>query len=86
VLIRRGVLRHVRRDIPLRHIHDVASSQSLWGRIVSAGTITIESAAEHGTETLHNIRRPDQVQQILKRLIDEDAERPAREAYGDALQ
>jgi membrane protein YdbS with pleckstrin-like domain len=86
VLIRRGVLRHVGRDIPLRHIHDVAFSQSLWDRIVRAGTITIESAAEHGTQTLLNIRRPDQVQQMLKRLIEEDAERSAREAYSDALQ
>lgn len=81
VLIRRGVLRHGGRDIPLEHIHDVAFSQSLSDRIVRAGTITIESAGKHGTETLHNIRRPHQVQQMLKRLIDEDGERRAREAY-----
>jgi hypothetical protein len=56
------------------------------GRIVAAGTITIESAAEHGTETLHNLRRPGQVQQMLQRLIGKDGQRRAREAYGGALQ
>ena len=79
VLIRRGVLRRVGRDIPLQHIHDVAVSQSFWGRIVAAGTITIRSAGEHGTETLHNLRRPGRVKQLLLRLIDEDGERRGRE-------
>jgi membrane protein YdbS with pleckstrin-like domain len=86
VVIRRGVLRQVGRDIPLQHIHDVALSQSWRDRIVSAGTITIDSAAEHGTETLDNIRRPHQVQQMLKRLIEENGERRARKAYGGAAQ
>ncbi len=86
VLTRRGVLRHVGRDIPLQHIHDVVVSQSLWDRIVADGTITIESGAEHGTETLNNLRRPGRVQQLLKRLIEEDAARRAREANGGALQ
>jgi membrane protein YdbS with pleckstrin-like domain len=86
VLIRRGVLRHVGRDIPLQHIHDVALSQSSWDRIVRAGTIAIESAGEHGTETLHNIRRAHKVQQLLKRLIEEDGERRVRVAYGGAPQ
>ncbi|MDT4943369.1 MAG: hypothetical protein QOH14_102, partial [Pseudonocardiales bacterium] len=48
VLIRRGVLKHVGRDIALQRINDVAFSQSLWDRIVKAGTLTIESAGEHG--------------------------------------
>jgi len=86
VLIRRGVLHHVGRDISLQRINDVAFSQSLWDRIVRAGTITIESAGEQGQETLHNIPRSVQVQQMLNRLIEEDAERRAREAYGDTAQ
>lgn len=86
VLIRRGVLRHVGRDFLRQHIRDVAFSQLLWDRIVRAGTITIEAAGEHGTETLHNIRKPRQVQQLLNHLIEDDGERRAREAYGYALQ
>ncbi len=84
VLIRRGVLRHVGRDISLQRINDVAFSQSLWDRIVKAGTITIESAGEHGQETLSYIPKSDQVQQILNRLIEQDSDRRARQAYGGA--
>ena len=86
MLIRRGVLHHVGRDISLQRINDVAFSQSLWDRIVRAGTITIESAGEQGQETLHNIPRSVQVQQMLNRLIEEDAERRARQAYGGGGQ
>ncbi len=86
VLIRRGVLRHVGRDISLQRINDVAFSQSLWDRIVKAGTITIESAGEHGQETLSYIPKSDQVQQILNRLIEQDSERRARQAYGGGAQ
>lgn len=82
VLIRRGVLRHVGRDMLLQHIRDVALSQSLWDRIVRAGTITIEAAGESGIETLHNIRKPGRVQQLLNHLVEDDGERRAREAYG----
>ncbi|SHH61526.1 PH domain-containing protein [Jatrophihabitans endophyticus] len=82
VLIRRGVLHHTGRDISLQRISDVAFSQSLWDRLVRAGTLTIESAGEHGQERLDNVPRSDVVQQQLNRLIEEDGERRARTAYG----
>jgi membrane protein YdbS with pleckstrin-like domain len=78
VLIRRGVLRHTGRDISLQRISDVAFSQSLWDRIVKAGSITIESAGEHGQETLTNIPRSSDVQQMLNQLIEQDHDRRAR--------
>jgi uncharacterized membrane protein YdbT with pleckstrin-like domain len=86
VLIRRGVLRHVGHDVSLQRINDVGFSQSLRDRIVRAGTITIESAGEQGQETPHNIPRAVQVQQMLNGPIEEDADRRAREAYGDPAQ
>ncbi|MGH8963269.1 MAG: PH domain-containing protein [Jatrophihabitantaceae bacterium] len=82
VLIRRGVLRHTGRDIPLQRITDVAFVQSLWDRIVKAGTLTIESASEHGQEALTNIPRSEQQQQMLNRLIEEDTARRQRAAQG----
>ena len=82
VLIRRGVLRHVGRDIALQRINDVGFSQSLLDRIVKAGTLTIESAGEHGQEDLHDVPRSDQMQQALNRLIEQDGERRARLVYG----
>ena len=81
VLIRRGVLRHVGRDISLQRINDVGFSQTLWERIVKAGTLTIESAGEHGQESLHDIPRSDSMQQLLNQLIEQDHDRRAR-SYG----
>jgi uncharacterized membrane protein YdbT with pleckstrin-like domain len=81
VLIRSGILRRTGRDIALQRINDVGFSQSLWDRMVRAGTLTIESAGEHGQENLDNIPRSDQQQQLLNRLIEEDHDRRAR-SYG----
>jgi membrane protein YdbS with pleckstrin-like domain len=82
VLIRRGVLRHEGRDIALQRINDVGFSQSLWDRLVRAGTLTIESAGEQGQEDLKNIPRSNEMQQTLNRLIEQDGDRRARMAYG----
>ena len=82
VLIRKGVLRRTGRDIALQRISDVAFSQSLWDRMVRAGTLTIESAGEQGQEVMANLPRSDDMQQVLNRLIQEDNDRRARQAYG----
>jgi uncharacterized membrane protein YdbT with pleckstrin-like domain len=82
VLIRRGVLHRTGRDISLQRINDVGFSQSLWDRMVSAGTLTIESAGEQGQEVLHNLPKSDQQQQLLNRLIEQDSDRRMRGAYG----
>jgi uncharacterized membrane protein YdbT with pleckstrin-like domain len=84
VLIRRGLLNHVGRDIALQRISDVGFAQSLWDRLVRAGTLTIESASEHGQETLTNVPKSAEQQQLLNRLIEQDGERRQRGAYGGA--
>jgi membrane protein YdbS with pleckstrin-like domain len=75
VLIRRGVLKHVGRDITLGRISDVAYEQSLMDRLFAAGTLHIESSGEHGQETLVNLPRANEVQQTLNRLIENDSTR-----------
>jgi uncharacterized membrane protein YdbT with pleckstrin-like domain len=82
VLIRRGLFTHTGRDISLQRINDVAFTQTLWDRIVRAGTLTIESAGEQGQETLVNVPNSVRQQQLLNRLIEEDYERRSRQAYG----
>lgn len=86
VLIRRGVLTHTGRDISLQRINDVGFSQSLWDRMVGAGTLTIESAGEQGQEQLTNIPHSDAMQQTLNRLIEQDGDRRSRQAYGGGRQ
>lgn len=81
VLIRTGILSHTGRDIPLQRINDVSFEQTLWDRMLGAGSLTVESAGERGQETLENIPHSDQIQQLLNRLIEEDQDRRARDAY-----
>lgn len=78
VLIRTGVLHHTGRDIPMQRINDVAFTQTLWDRIVRAGSLTIESAGEHGQETLRDIPNSERIQQVLNHLIEQDSDRRAR--------
>ena len=78
VLIRTGIFTHTGRDISLQRINDVGFRQTLWERMVRAGTLTIESAGEHGQSELEDVPRSDQQQQLLNRLIEEDADRRAR--------
>lgn len=82
VLIRRGVFTHTGRDIALQRISDVGFQRSLWDRLVGAGTLTIESAGEHGEEALKNIPHSDETQQLVNRLIEQDGDRRARQTYG----
>ena len=82
VLIRRGILKRTGRDISLQRINDVGYSQSLWERIVKAGTLTIESAGEQGQEALKDLPGADRMQQRLNQLIESDHDRRAR-SYGN---
>jgi uncharacterized membrane protein YdbT with pleckstrin-like domain len=82
VLIRRGILHRDGRDIALTRINDVGFSQSLWDRMVGAGTLTIESAGEQGQQVLVNVPDSDDQQQLLNRLIEQDHDRRARAGYG----
>jgi uncharacterized membrane protein YdbT with pleckstrin-like domain len=82
VLIRRGIFTHTGRDIALQRVNDVAFSQTLWDRVVRAGTLTIESAGEQGQEVLVDVPNSAKQQQTLNRLIEEDHDRRAREAHG----
>jgi len=82
VLIRRGVFTHSGRDISLQRVTDVGFTQTLWDRLVRAGTLSIESASEHGQETLSNVPNSESMQQTLNRLIEQDGERRARQVYG----
>jgi uncharacterized membrane protein YdbT with pleckstrin-like domain len=79
VLFREGVLARRGRDILLSRITDVSYRQTLWERIVSSGTLTIESAGEAGTTVLERIPDSGGVQQLLNHMIEEDADRRAEE-------
>jgi uncharacterized membrane protein YdbT with pleckstrin-like domain len=75
VLIRTGVLRQQDIEIQLRRLNDVRSVRTLADRLIGAGTLTLESAGEHGQETLHNVPKADEVQNLINRLSEDDANR-----------
>ncbi len=79
VLIRTGILHHRGRDIALTRINDVSFEQTLWDRIIGAGTLMVESAGESGQQVLRNVPHSDRVQQTINRLIEEDHDRRTRE-------
>jgi uncharacterized membrane protein YdbT with pleckstrin-like domain len=80
LLFREGVLARRGRDIGLSRITDVSYGQTLWERIINSGTLTIESAGESGATVLRHIPDSDGVQQLLNHMIEEDADRRARES------
>jgi uncharacterized membrane protein YdbT with pleckstrin-like domain len=82
LLLREGVLSRRGRDIGLSRITDVSYEQSLWERLVGSGTVTIESAGEGGATVLRRIPDSDGVQQVVNQLVEEDADRRARESAG----
>ncbi len=77
VMVRRGILAKAGKDITLSKITDVSFRQTLLDRIIRAGTLDIESAGDSADESLRYIPRSDAVQQLINRLVDEDANRRA---------
>jgi membrane protein YdbS with pleckstrin-like domain len=75
VLLREGVLARRGRDIALSRIADVSYRQTLGQRLVSSGTLTIESAGDGGATVLERVPDSDGVQQLLVQLMEEAADR-----------
>ncbi len=80
VMYRIGVLHRQGKDVAFTRITDVAYRQSLWDRIVKSGALTIESAGEGPAQILDNVPNSDRIQQLINHLVEEDADRRARDA------
>ena len=72
VVIRSGVFSRSGRDIPLTRVNDVSFQHSLIDRMLRCGTLTIESAGEHGQVVLPEVPQVESVQrQVLRHAEDE---------------
>jgi uncharacterized membrane protein YdbT with pleckstrin-like domain len=69
-----GVLSVRAEDSPLDKINNITCTQSLWGRLLGYGALSIQTAAEIGSATLETVARP----MILKETILEQQERARR--------
>jgi uncharacterized membrane protein YdbT with pleckstrin-like domain len=81
LLHRSGVLTRRGRDIPLSRITDVSFSQTLWERVIRAGTLAVTSAGD-GTTVLRRVPISERVQQLLNHMIEEDAVRRGQGSPG----
>ncbi len=79
LLFREGILARRGRDLGLGRITDVSYTQTVWERLISSGTLTIETAGDGGPTVLRQIPDSDGVQQLLNHMIEEDADRRAQE-------
>ncbi len=85
VVYRSGVLSRQGREIPLDRIQDVLYRQSFFERIVGAGSLTIESAGEHGQEPFPDVARPERVQSLINQLIESGRQRDVQRASGQPV-
>jgi uncharacterized membrane protein YdbT with pleckstrin-like domain len=75
VVIRRGVFGRSGRDIPLTRVNDVSFHHSLFERLLRCGTLTIESAGEHGQVVLPEVPDVELVQREVYRCVEDESRR-----------
>jgi uncharacterized membrane protein YdbT with pleckstrin-like domain len=65
VIHRRGLIAKSSMEIPLEAINDVRFEQSVFERMIGAGSLVIESAGERGRQVFGDIRHPEEVQREI---------------------
>ncbi len=73
VFFRRGLLRRREHQIPLRHIQNMETAVTFWGRLMGYGSLIVESGADAPLE-FQNVASLSKVQALLNQLIAEDRE------------
>lgn len=85
VIYRKGVFRRSGREIPIDRVQDVSFSQSIFERMVGAGSLTVESAGEHGQEPFPDVAHPEKLQSTINRLLDLHNQRDMQRASGQPV-
>jgi uncharacterized membrane protein YdbT with pleckstrin-like domain len=75
VVLRDGVFSRHGRDIPLTRVNDVSFQHNLFERMLRCGTLTIESAGEHGQVVLPEVPRVEVVQREVYRAVEAEVRR-----------
>jgi uncharacterized membrane protein YdbT with pleckstrin-like domain len=82
VIHRSGWLAKRSMEIPLERINDVTFTQSVFERVVGAGSLRIQSASEYGQNHFRDIRRPEDVQKLIYEMA--EANEARMRGTGDA--
>lgn len=83
-IYREGIISKRGIEIPLERINTVFFNQGIIDRMVGAGTLTIESAGEHGVQTFEDVRNPISVQQELYQQMEDNENRKFDRGRGTA--
>jgi uncharacterized membrane protein YdbT with pleckstrin-like domain len=82
VIHRSGWLAKRSMEMPLERINDVTFSQTVFERMVGAGSLRIQSGSEYGQNHFRDIRRPEEVQKRIYETGEEKQLRMDRAAEG----
>jgi uncharacterized membrane protein YdbT with pleckstrin-like domain len=66
LVLRSGVLGRRGRDLPLVRINDVSFRRTLLERLIGAGTLTIETAGEHGRVVFDDVPSVELLQREIQ--------------------
>lgn len=83
VVFAHGIIARERIDIPIRRVNNVNFRQSMLERMLGAGDLLIESGGETGQSRFSDIRDPEQVQNVIQRVVREYEEEDDTGRPGD---
>jgi uncharacterized membrane protein YdbT with pleckstrin-like domain len=88
VIHRSGWLAKRSMEMPLERINDVTFTQSVFERLVGAGSLRIQSGSEYGQNHFRDIRRPEDVQKLIYELSEanENRMRAQGQARTDSIE
>ncbi len=75
LVYRHGVLTKTGIEIPLGRVNTVFYGQRLFGRVIGAGSLAIESAGEEDRQEWTDVRRPSEVQNEIYKAMEENEDR-----------
>ncbi|HMS24306.1 MAG TPA: PH domain-containing protein [Acidimicrobiia bacterium] len=78
IIFRTGVIAKRGVEIPLERINNINFGQTIFERIIGAGSLEIESAGEDGQSLFKDVRHPDAVQQEIYRCMEGNVKKTAR--------
>jgi uncharacterized membrane protein YdbT with pleckstrin-like domain len=77
LIFRQGLIAKSGIEIPLERVNNVNFSQGVIERLLGAGDLLIESGGESGQQRFSDIRRPDEVQNLISSEIEAYRDRRA---------
>ncbi|MGW3508410.1 PH domain-containing protein [Streptomyces sp. NPDC000994] len=72
VSVRTGFLTKTGHSIPLTRVNDVEFRATLWERILHEGTLTVQSASEHGMLELKHVADPEGLQGLIYEAVENE--------------